>query len=151
GARPNPPLSAETGYNANPESKALFTSIPNFTIETAGKRRYRILRAEKMAEAAGLAITEAAWLTRSRVRTALNSYGFAGRRRDLLRREEQLRTEIVEIFDRRLAAGEAARPELDVFRVDLVATQAALQAAEGDVNRTFAALASAAGVPLSSI
>jgi outer membrane protein TolC len=151
GAKPNPSLSAETGYNTNPESAALFAIMPNFTIETAGKRGHRILQAERMADAAGLAVTEAGWQARSRVRTALKDHLFAARRRDLLRREEQLRTEVVEIFDRRLDAGEAARPELDVFRVDLVATQAALQAAEGEVSRTFAALASATGVPLSAI
>jgi outer membrane protein TolC len=151
GAKPNPSLSAETGYNTDPESAGLFTIIPNFTIETAGKRGYRILRAERMAEAARLAVTEAAWLARSRVRAALKDHLFAARQRDLLRREELLRTEIVEIFDRRLEAGEAARPELDVFRVDLVSTQAALQAADGEVNRTFAALASAAGVPVSAL
>ncbi len=151
GAKPNPSLSAETGYNTNPESAGLFSILPNFTLETAGKRGYRILRAERMAEAARLAVTEAAWLARSRVRAALKDYLFATRQRALLRREEQLRSEIVEIFDRRLEAGEAARPELDVFRVDLVATQAALQAAEGEVNRTFAALASATGIPLSAL
>lgn len=151
GAKPNPSLSAETGYNTNPESAGLFAIMPNFTIETASKRGYRILRAERMAEAARLAVTEAAWLARSRVRAALKDYLFAARQRALLRREELLRTEIVEIFDRRLEAGEAARPELDFFRVDLVTTQAALQAAEGEVNRTLAALASATGVPLSAI
>lgn len=151
GARPNPSLSAETGYNTNPESAGLLTAVPSFTIETAGKRGYRILRSEHMAEAARLAVTEAAWQARSRVRAALKDHLFALRRRDLLRREERLRTEIVEIFDRRLEAGETARPELDVFRVDLVTAQAALQAAQGEVNRTLAALAVAAGVPLSAL
>jgi cobalt-zinc-cadmium efflux system outer membrane protein len=62
-----------------------------------------------------------------------------------------VRSEIVQIFDRRLEAGEAARPELDVFRVDLVTTQAALLAAEGETARSHAALASAIGVPLSAV
>jgi len=62
-----------------------------------------------------------------------------------------LRSEIVRIFDRRLEAGEAARPELDVFRIDLVTTQAALLASEGETGRAHAALASSIGVPLAAI
>jgi outer membrane protein TolC len=151
GARPNPSLSGEIGYNTSPESKALFSLIPNFTIQTAGKRGYRILQAERMAEAARLGVGEAGWRVRSRARTALLDYLISVRRRDLLRREEQLRSEIVQIFDRRLEAGEAARPELDVFRVDLVTTQAALLASEGETGRAHAALASAIGLPLPAI
>lgn len=151
GARPNPSVSGEIGYSTSPESKGLFSIIPNFTIQTAGKRGFRILQAERMAEAARLAVGEAGWRVRSRARTALLDYLISVRRRDLLRREEQLRSEIVQIFDRRLEAGEAARPELDVFRVDLVTTQAALLASEGETARGRAALASAIGAPLSAI
>jgi cobalt-zinc-cadmium efflux system outer membrane protein len=151
GARPNPSISGEIGYNTSPESKALFSLIPNFTIQTAGKRGYRILQAQRMAEAARLAVGEAGWRVRSRARTALLDYLISIRRRGLLRREEQLRSEIVQIFDRRLEVGEASRPELDVFRVDLVTTQAALLASEGETGRAHAALASAIGLPLPAI
>ena len=151
GAKPNPSLSAEPGYNTNPESAGLFTIVPNFTIQTAGKRGYRIAQATHLAEAARLAVSEAGWQARSRVRTSLLEYLFSVRRRDLLRREEQLRAETVQIFDRRLEAGEAARPELDVFRIDLVTTQAALLAAEGEAGKAFATLASVIGLPLSAV
>lgn len=151
GARPNPSLSGDIGYNTSPESRRLFTLIPNFTIQTAGKRGYQILQAERMMEAARLAVGEVGWRVRSRARGAMLDYLFWVRRRHLLRREEQLRSEIVQIFDRRLEAGEAARPELDVFRVDLVTTQAALLVAEGEAARSHAALASAIGVPLSAV
>jgi hypothetical protein len=52
GVKPNPSLSAEAGYNTNPESAGLFTAVPNFTIQTAGKRGHRIMQAQRMAEAA---------------------------------------------------------------------------------------------------
>jgi len=151
GARPNPSLSGEAGYNTSPESKALFSLLPNFTIQTAGKRGYRILQVERLAEAARLAVSEAGWRARSRARTALVDYLISVRRRDLLRKEEQLRSEIVRIFDRRLEVGEAARPELDVFRVDLVTAQSALLAIEGEMGRAHAALASSIGVPRAAI
>ncbi|MBI4873513.1 MAG: TolC family protein [Acidobacteria bacterium] len=151
GARPNPDLAVESGHSRNPEAAALFKLLPGFTIETAGKRGYRILQAQRLAEAAGLASGEAGWQARSRVRAALAASLFSHRRRELLRGEERLRAEIVRIFDKRLEAGEAARPELDLFRIELLAAQGALQAAEGDVNTAFAALAGAAGVPVSAL
>src|SRR5262249_54726455 len=100
GARPNPSLDAEVGYNTSPESHSLFNAIPKFTIETAGKRGYRILRAQKEAEAARLGLAETAWRVRSRVRAALYDHLLALRRRDLLRAQEGIRSEIVQIFDK---------------------------------------------------
>src|SRR5207249_4928455 len=75
----------------------------------------------------------------------------AQRKRDLLRAEASIRAEIVEIFDKRLAAGEAGRPELDIFRVDLITAEAALRAAEGEVARTRIALATTLGLPSGSL
>jgi cobalt-zinc-cadmium efflux system outer membrane protein len=69
----------------------------------------------------------------------------------VLRTEQGVRGEIVEIFDRRLAVGEAARPELDVYRVDLITTDAAVRVATGDVAQTRAVLANAVGVPLAAL
>ncbi len=151
GARPNPSLSAESGYNRNPESAKIFSLVPTFTIETAGKRGYRILEAEKSAEAARLAVDEAGWQARSRVRSALASYLFAVRRRDLLKREVVLRTEIVEIFEKRLQVGEVARPEVDGYRADLAVAQTGLRAADGEVNSALAAVAGTAGMPAAAV
>lgn len=151
GARVNPTLGLDSGYNTNPESALLYGILPAFTIETAGKRGARILQTERQAEAARIALAEAGWLLRSRVRIAFYDHLFSARRRDLLQTEESIRSEIVGIFDKRLAVGEAARPELDVYRVDLITTQAALQIAIGDVAQTRSGLASAIGLPVSAL
>jgi cobalt-zinc-cadmium efflux system outer membrane protein len=148
GARINPSLGFDSGYNTNPESALIYGVLPTLTIETAGKRGLRILQAERQAEAARVALAEAAWSLRSRIRSAFYDHLLAARRRDLLETGQNIRSEIVEIFDKRLAVGEAARPELDVYRVDLITTQAALRAAVGDVAQTRATLASAVGLPL---
>ena len=151
GARINPSLGLESGYDTNPDSHPIYGSLPAFTIETAGKRGYRILQAQKQAEAARIGLAEAGWLLRSRIRTAFYDHVFAARKRELLQAEESIRSEIVEIFDKRLAVGEAARPELDVYRVDLITTQAALQVAIGEAAKTRSALANAIGLPLSAL
>src|SRR5690242_16539020 len=151
GARINPTLGLEGGYNKDPETHAIYSILPSFTIETAGKRGYRILQAEKQAEAARIGLAEAGWLLRSRIRTAFFNYLFAERRQTLLQSEQNIRSEIVEMFDKRLAVGEAARPELDVYRVDLITTQAALQIAMGDAAQARSALANAIGLPISAL
>jgi outer membrane protein TolC len=151
GARVNPTVDTESGYNGNPEGRALFGILPQFMIETAGKRSHRILQAQRRLEVARLALSEEGWRLRSNVRAAFYEHLLARRTRDLAQAEEGIRAEIVEIFDKRLAVGEAARPEYDVFRVDWIRARAALRKAEGDVTRTLVALARAAGVPASSI
>lgn len=151
GARINPTLGLDTGHETDPSSPATYGVLPAFTIETAGKRGYRILQAEKQAESAEIGLAEAGWALRSRIRTAFYDSVFATARRDLLQDEVAIRKEIVEIFEKRLAVGQAARPELDIYRVDLITTQAALQFAVGDVAQTRSLLANGVGVPLSAL
>lgn len=146
-ARVNPSLGVDGGYSKTPESPVAYSILPSFTIETAGKRGYRILQAEKQKEASRLGLLEAGWLLRSRVRVALGNYLLAEARREILQQEVQTRTEIVEMLDKRLAAGAASRPELDVFRVDRITAQGALQAVEGEVAQTRVTLANTVGVP----
>ena len=151
GARVNPDLTVNAGYNRNPESHVEYGLIPAFTLETAGKRGYRILRAERQADAARIGLSEAGWTLRSRIRAAFVNHVLATQRLGVLRTEQSVRGEIVEIFDRRLAVGEAARPELDIYRVDLITTDAAVRIAIGDVAQTRAALANTVGVPLAAL
>jgi len=151
GARVNPDLSVNAGYNRNPESHVEYGFVPAFTLETAGKRGYRILRAERQADAARIGLSQAGWTLRSRIRAAFVNHFLATQRLGLLRTEQSVRAEIVEIFDRRLAVGEAARPELDVYRVDLITTDAAVLVVAGEVAQMRAVLANAVGVPLAAL
>lgn len=149
--RVNPSISGDAGYSKNPESAVTYSAIPTFTIETAGKRGYRTMQAEKLAEAARLSFVETGWLVRSRVRAALIAYLFAQHRLDLLRTEAGIRADVVEIFEKRLAVGEAASPNLDLVRAESIATQVALRRAEGEVSQTLSVLETSAGLPPSAL
>ena len=62
GARVNLDLTVNAGYNRNPESHRGIRPVPAFTLETGGKRGYRILRAERQADAARIGLSEAGWI-----------------------------------------------------------------------------------------
>lgn len=146
-ARINPSLGAEGGYSAQPEAHPIYSISPGFTIETAGKRGYRILEAEKNADSARLSFNETQWRLWSRVRSALLDYLFTQRRFNLLQRETSLRKEISEMLEKRLSVGAASQPEVDVYRVEFLRVEAALEAAKGDAAQKRVALATAAGIP----
>src|SRR5262249_17319112 len=95
-ARINPGLVTSAGYDRNPESHFDRSIGPSFTVEIAGKRGYRILRAEAEAESARNALAEASWQLRSTVRTAFINHLLAVARFELVEREAQVRSEIVE-------------------------------------------------------
>lgn len=145
--RINPSITGNGGYSKNPESAVTYAASPVFMIKTAGKRGYRVLQAEKLAESARLDLAETAWTVRSKVRSALINFLFAQRRVHLLDVELQSRSETVEIFTKRLAVGENSKPELDVVRAEQAATEVSLRAAEGEASQGFAALAMAVGLP----
>jgi len=147
GLRPAPSLGLEAGYNWNPDSHALYSILPSFTIETAGKRGLRILQAQQRAEAARATFIETGWSVRSRIRGAVYEYLLAERRQTLLEQEIAVRSEIVDIYEKRVMAGEAPRPELDIYRVDLVTARSSLGAALGETAQMRIAIASAAGLP----
>lgn len=146
-ARINPSLGADGGYSAQPGAHPIYGISPGFTIETAGKRGYRILQAEKDADAARLSFAEAQWFLWSRVRLALIDYLFAKRRLSLLTRESDLHSEITEMLEKRLSVGEASQPEVDLYRVNLLRAEAALETARGDAAQKRVALATIMGIP----
>ncbi len=108
--RPNPAVSFGGGWTNSPESPLVFHFDPAFTLETAGKRGWRILEAQKRVEATRVALTETAWHVLSRVRSALLDYVIAVRERDVLQNEREVRAAIAAILDRRLGVGEISRP-----------------------------------------
>ena len=151
GARVNPSVSVSGGHNTAPEPAALFDFLPNFTIETAGKRGSRILVAQEQAHVARLRLQEAAWLVRSQVRSALLQRIVAARRRDLVEQEVAIRAGVVAMLERRLEVGETAKPVVDVARQELAATQTALAAANGQQEQARAAFAAALGLPSAAL
>jgi len=145
-ARPNPSLAVGGGYTDSPESPVVFRFEPSLVIETARKRDYRILESVKLGEAARLEYEEARWKVRSRVRTALVERVFAARALELLRAEAQARAQSVALLEKRLAAGEIARPVVDAARIEAAGVAVAARAAEGQAAESLANLAAAVGV-----
>jgi outer membrane protein TolC len=70
---------------------------------------------------------------------------------EALRRERQARAEYEAVFEKRLAAGEASRPEVDFARSELLTAEMALQAAETQAAESLPNLAAAMGVPVAAI
>lgn len=146
-ARPNPSLSVGGGWTNSPESPLVFHFDPAFTVETAGKRAWRTLEAQKLAEAARVAVSEIAWRVQSRVRAAWLDYQMAVRSLEVFRDERSVRAEAVVILERRLSAGEASQPDVNLIRTALISVEVQAKTAETLVSESGAALAAAVGLP----
>ena len=146
-ARPNPTLTVAPGI----PTPYLFSVDFEIPLETAGKRGYRVAEAKNLSEAAKLDVAETAWKVRSGVRTALVDYFAALNSVHLQRAEASIRSGQVELLSQRVAAGEIARPELEVERLAEVDSRVALRATEGKVSEARTALAGAVGVPATAL
>lgn len=147
GARPNPTLSVAPGV-PNPYLFSLDFAIP---IETAGKRGHRIQFARSLDQAAEFDLADTAWKVRSGVRVALLNYLVTSRNLDLLRSEDELRGNQVNLLERRLAVGEIPRPDVDLARIEFSRSHLEIASTEGEVSRTKAALASSIGLPAAAL
>ena len=151
GGRPNPTVSAAGGYETSPESPVAIRFELSLPIETARKRSYRILEAAKLADAARIELKEASWQVYTQVRDAWMDHLAAIDAVQSLRRESQIRIEVVSLIQKRLSVGEVARPEWDAARVEASRAAVRRKAADGRVNGTLSRLASAMGVPESAL
>ena len=151
GGRPNPAVSAAGGYETSPESPLTIRFELSLPIETAGKRSYRILEAAKLADAARIALKQASWRVYSEVRDAWMDHESAVESLGALRRESQIRADVVALLGKRLAVGEIARPEWDAARVE--GSRATVNAidTEGQVKQTAVRLATAMGMPATAL
>jgi outer membrane protein TolC len=139
-ARPNPSLSVGGGWTNAPESPLVFHFDPAFTVETAGKRAWRTLEAQKLAEAARVAVSETAWRVRSRVRASWLDYQMALLSLEVFRYERSVRAEAAAILEKRLSAGEASRPDVNLIRTALISVEVEAKAAETLVSESGAHL-----------
>jgi len=154
GARPNPVLGVTPGYSSNPP-KSISPWFPSVTldipVETAGKRRYRMARAQQLSEVARLNIATMAWQVRSALRAALVEYAAANRRAVLLRKHAGLQQDVTTLLEQRLAAGAIGSLEIGVFRVALVRLRAETLAAEQQAVEARARVAGAVGLPVRAL
>jgi cobalt-zinc-cadmium efflux system outer membrane protein len=147
GARPNPTLGISPGI----PSPYLFTLDFAVPIETAGKRGYRVQSARNLDQAARLDFADSAWTVLSGVRLALLNYLLASRSLELVRSEEQVRGDQINILERILSSGEIARLDVDLARIEFSKTEVATRATEGQTAEAKAVLAAALGIPLAGL
>jgi outer membrane protein, heavy metal efflux system len=147
GARPNPSLSITPGI----PSPYLFNLDFSVPIETAGKRGHRIQVARSLNEAARFDLADSAWKVRSAVRLALLNYLLTSRSLDLLRSQEKIRGDQINILEQRLSVGEIPRTEVDLARIELSKAHLAINTTEGQLGEAKAALAASIGIPVAGL
>ncbi len=153
-ALPNPTFAFRPEYVLNPaagDSSWVADLGLDFLVETAGKRDLRTERAKKLALAVEVGTYETAWRVRSGVRAALLDHLFALHELDLLRSELEPRRESLDLLRRRIAAGEAGRPEVARAETERSRIEIEVRAVETQVTTSLAALAAAIGVPASAV
>jgi outer membrane protein, heavy metal efflux system len=155
GERPNPSFALGPAYTASAAPSfapwAIGAAQMNFPIETAGKRGYRIARADRMADAAAFAVGEAAWKVRSAARAALLSHLAAQRDYKLAREYESASQRVASLLQERLAAGAIAAPAVDFALANLAAARLKAVQARSRVPETLNSLAEALGVPVEAL
>jgi outer membrane protein TolC len=150
-ARPNPAASADVGGETAPESPWIAGLVGSLPIETAGKRGHRVTAAERAADVARWDLAVAAWQVRAHVRAALLEHTAAARNLQLLRTEETLRSQQVQLLEQRLAVGMIPRPAVDTARIQHTQALLAALAAEARMAQAQASLAAAIGVPTAGL
>ncbi len=154
GARPNPSVSIAPEYNFNAASGMtpwIATIQFDVPIETGGKRRHRIVRAEQLTKAAFLQLASSAWKVRSGVRASLVEWTAARLSGELLQRQQELQSNIVAALEQRLAAGAVANREVVLARVALNKTLVTAGEAGARGSAARIRLAQALGLPLSAM
>jgi outer membrane protein TolC len=154
GQRPNPSFTISPTWISNLVTAAapwIIASSLSVPIETAGKRDFRIAKAEHLTEAARLRVADAVWLVRSRLRLALLEHYAAHEAARLVQQQLGIEQGIDQRLQQQLDIGEISRVELT--RSQLAVNQ--LQLNVGSVQKRFAEsrvlLATAVGVPVTAL
>lgn len=155
GERPNPNLTAGPGFNSSTPSNTITPWILNldldFTIETAGKRGFRIDEATRLADSARYRIADAAWGVRARVRQALLDLFAATEAGALLDRQRMLLESTQLLFQRQLDAGEISAFQMAQARLQLDTLRVSVTDAQRQQQDARARLATALGLPVAAI
>jgi outer membrane protein TolC len=155
GERANPTVAAGPGYNSTTPAHTITPWILNlnvdFTLETAGKRGYRIDQARRLSESARFTVADTAWAVRSRVRQALLDLFSATASADVLTRQQGVQESNVTLLQRQLAAGAISTFEMTQARLTLSGIRLALLEAQRQAQDARARLATAIGVPVAAL
>ena len=147
GTKPNPTVGGGGGYTDAEASPYAFRFEVSIPFETAGKRQYRIQRAQQLSAAARFSLAEVAWGVRSRLRRSLADHLISNLDLGQRTAESQVREEIVAIYEKRLDVGEVATPIVSAARTDLARVQIEIEELRGRIAETRAGIAGAIGLP----
>jgi outer membrane protein, heavy metal efflux system len=151
--RPNPTLNVAPAYNTTTSipSPWLVTATLDISIETAGKRGYRIAEASHLSEAARLNIAGVAWQVRSLLRRALLDVYTSRETEALLTQQQVVQTENVRLLEQQYDAGVISAFELTQARITADSSRLVLRDAERQRAEAQALLADAIGVPVAAL
>src|SRR4051812_20119462 len=142
------------GYNFNAAS-GVSPWIPSVTydlpIETAGKRKRRMEKADHLSKAARFNIITAAWQVRSALRIALLDLAAARARDTALQAQLQSQQTILQLMEQRLQAGALAPAELYPARIAVLRARSDLVDLKRQVADAQSRVAEALGVPLKAL
>src|SRR5262249_14341395 len=143
GQRPNPSIVVYPQYNSTTltPSPWLVSATLDVPIETAGKRGYRMAQAAQLSEVARLNIASVAWQVRGRARRSLTDLYSALETERLLKEQQVLQTEIIELTQRQFEAGAVSAFEVTQARLAGQSTLLALRDAVKRHAETRAQLA----------
>ena len=153
GARPNPTISFGPGFTANPADATPWMLAGGFDwpIETAGKRKLRVVQAQQLTSVARFNLITTAWQVRASVRDNLAAYRFAGNQSGVIGQKVALQKQIVAKLESRLKAGAIASAEVSPARITLGRLEAESGVALENENTTAAQLAEAIGISLRAL
>src|SRR4051794_35958345 len=152
--RPNPTVGLMPGYDFNAAS-GVSPWIPSVTydlpIETAGKRKRRMEKADHLSTAARFNIITAAWQVRSGLRSALLDLAAARARDTALQTQLQSQQTILQLLEQRLQAGALAPAELYPARIAVLRARSDLVDLKRQVADAQSRVAEALGMPLTAL
>lgn len=153
GERPGAALSAASTRNTTTSipSPRLFAASVDLTLETGGKRAYRIAQAAQLSEAARLNVASVAWQVQSGVRSSLLGLYSALESEKLLVQQQTIESQNVQILEGQFREGAISAFVLTQARLAADNARLALRDAERREAEARAALAGAVGVPVAAL
>lgn len=154
GGRPNPTISFVPEYATNSDigtSPYLFGFSFDIPIETAGKRGYRMAKAEHESDAARLNIAMVAWQVRSRLRTSLLNLYAARQAEGVLNRQLILLKDNLRILKDRISQEALSPLAFNEAELQINQTLINLREEQKKYAEARVQVASALGLPVSAI
>jgi outer membrane protein TolC len=153
GQRPNPTATVSPQYNTPTLTPSPWIMVVNLDIpiETAGKRGYRLARAQHLSDAAKLSLASTAWQVRGKLRRALVDLFAASEQERLLTVQQTAQEQNVQLLEAQLAAGAVSSAEVTRERIFLDTMRLTAHDAKRQWAESRVALAEAIGVPVGAL